>query len=126
MGQPATCDCGVCRKCYMRTYMQEYRKRKPQTTEQKEAAVERARQWARANRERYNESSREYRLRHPEKVAARSKLNDAIKLGKIERGDCEVCGRADAHAHHEDYSKPLDVRWLCSRHHTDEHQEMAA
>jgi hypothetical protein len=34
---------------------------------------------------------------------------------------CEVCGDPQTHAHHDDYSKPLDVRWFCPRHHREEH-----
>jgi hypothetical protein len=35
-----------------------------------------------------------------------------------------VCGRTRSHAHHDDYSKPLDVIWLCSTHHRSRHIEM--
>jgi ribosomal protein S27AE len=38
---------------------------------------------------------------------------------------CEVCGATEnVHAHHDDYSKPLEVRWLCSRHHAEHHQRV--
>ena len=56
------------------------------------------------------------------KIAARSKLRDAVKRGKIIRMPCEVCGEARSHGHHEDYSKPLEVRWLCSKCHGKEHR----
>jgi ribosomal protein S27AE len=36
---------------------------------------------------------------------------------------CEVCGNLKAQAHHDDYSKPLQVRWLCQKHHTEHHQK---
>jgi hypothetical protein len=32
-----------------------------------------------------------------------------------------VCGNAATHAHHDDYSKPLEVRWLCRAHHSEHH-----
>ena len=41
--------------------------------------------------------------------------------GKIKREPCAVCGKEKAQAHHEDYSKHLDVVWLCTRHHADRH-----
>jgi hypothetical protein len=52
------------------------------------------------------------------KGKARSYLNVYVRRGKIVRGPCEVCGRTDLiHGHHEDYTKPLEVRWLCRTHH---------
>lgn len=35
---------------------------------------------------------------------------------------CEICGNEVAQAHHDDYSKPLDVRWLCTTHHAEWHK----
>lgn len=36
---------------------------------------------------------------------------------------CEVCGEVRAEAHHDDYTKPLDVRWLCKTHHMEHHTQ---
>ena len=41
----------------------------------------------------------------------------AVCRGVLKRGLCEVCGSPKVQAHHDDYSKPLEVRWLCVRHH---------
>jgi len=47
----------------------------------------------------------------------------AIKSGELTRGPCEVCGTDDAvQAHHDDYDKPLDVRWFCHPHHAEYHR----
>lgn len=30
----------------------------------------------------------------------------------------------EAQAHHEDYTKPFDVVWLCTKHHAERHREL--
>lgn len=53
--------------------------------------------------------------RHPEKFKAWQAVSDSVRSGELTRGQCEKCGCAEnIHAHHEDYSKPLEVVWLCS------------
>jgi hypothetical protein len=47
----------------------------------------------------------------------------AVKSGKLVRKPCEVCGKKKSQAHHDDYSKPLDVRWLCQVHHSEHHRK---
>jgi len=39
----------------------------------------------------------------------------ALKTGKIKKLDCARCGGPSNHAHHSDYSKPLEVTWLCTK-----------
>jgi hypothetical protein len=53
---------------------------------------------------------------HPERIAARTAVGNAIRDGRLARGtECFFCGSQTAiQAHHHDYSKPLDVHWLCS------------
>lgn len=41
--------------------------------------------------------------------------------GKLIAQPCEGCG-AKAEKHHDDYAKPLQVRWLCRRCHLAEHR----
>ncbi len=40
-----------------------------------------------------------------------------ISDGRIKKRPCEICGSKDSVAHHDDYAKPLDIRWLCRSHH---------
>ena len=56
------------------------------------------------------------------KTIAQLSCREAIKDGSLVRGECEVCGTNDkTEGHHDDYSKPLDVRWLCRKHHSQWH-----
>lgn len=65
-----------------------------------------------------------YRTLNAEKIRAHTLLNRAINRGDIRRGSCEECSAKNAHAHHTNYSKPLNVRWLCSIHHKLEHTQL--
>ena len=58
---------------------------------------------------------------NPVKTRAREKFHAAVRYGKIKRQPCEVCGKEKAHGHHDDYLKPLEVRWLCAVHHKEVH-----
>jgi hypothetical protein len=59
------------------------------------------------------------------KRVARYKLRSALTGGKIARPDhCERCaGDGPLEAHHDDYLKPLEVRWLCRGCHLQFHAE---
>jgi hypothetical protein len=56
-----------------------------------------------------------------QKARARQAVNDAVKKGTLIRQPCAICGALEADGHHPDYSKPLDVIWLCPPHHRSEH-----
>jgi len=59
------------------------------------------------------------------KQKAHRDVNYAIQKGKLVRQPCERCGTTkNVVAHHEDYSKPLDVVWLCQHHHRERHLEI--
>lgn len=47
------------------------------------------------------------------KVKARKVVFVNKRNGKIVNKPCEVCSEVKTQAHHDDYSKPLEVRWLC-------------
>jgi hypothetical protein len=60
-----------------------------------------------------------------DKVAAHRTLNNAIRDGKISRQPCERCGtEIGVEGHHEDYTKPFEVMWLCKKHHGERHREI--
>jgi ribosomal protein S27AE len=59
----------------------------------------------------------QYRKRNPEKYKAQTAVGNAIRDGKLIKGLCEICGASNVQAHHDDYNEPLDVIWLCAKHH---------
>ena len=73
----------------------------------------------------FRAANKRWREKNPEKVAANTKVNNAVRDGRLTRQPCEVCGKAAAEAHHDDYSKPLEVRWLCKEHHEEQHHNGA-
>jgi hypothetical protein len=50
---------------------------------------------------------------------ARAYAGVYLTRGKIARWPCQVCGTEPAEMHHDDYDKPLEIRWLCRHHHLE-------
>lgn len=65
------------------------------------------------------------RRNDPAKYAAEKAITNAVALGQIQQLPCEVCGSDFTEAHHADYTKPFDVRWLCRTHHRAVHGSRA-
>lgn len=64
------------------------------------------------------------RLKRPQALKAHNILNRAVAAGRIVRPtECSKCGGLGhrIEAHHHDYSKPLDVAWLCAECHRQHH-----
>lgn len=61
----------------------------------------------------------------PEQHRAWRAVANALESGRLIRQPCEheECLDPDTDAHHDDYSKPLEVRWLCKQHHSLFHME---
>ena len=59
-----------------------------------------------------------------EKYLARKAVEYRVKTGDLVKQPCARCGGDNVQAHHEDYSKPLDVIWLCPKDHKARHREM--
>lgn len=75
------------------------------------------------------ERKRVYHLNYTGKPETRVKLRvraicvHAIRSGRLQRLPCEGCGEVKSEAHHDDYSKPVDVRWLCRKCHGRVHRK---
>lgn len=57
--------------------------------------------------------------RDPQKHRASLYVSCAVYFGDLQKQPCEKCGATKTEAHHDDYSKPLEVRWLCKTHHAE-------
>jgi hypothetical protein len=76
-------------------------------------------------RKRLTEFEQAHRQRHPDRYKARTAVTNALASGRLTRQPCEACGTSEkVHAHHEDYSKPLEVRWLCETDHNRQHGKL--
>lgn len=65
------------------------------------------------------------KAKFPEKYKARKMIETALRFDRIKRENC-FCGSEKVQGHHEDYSKPLEVIWLCPKHHGERHRQMRA
>lgn len=66
-----------------------------------------------------SERSKAYRKRNALKYKAH------ILAQRIPKKPCEICGKVKwIHRHHDDYNKPMQVRFLCAEHHRQHHSEM--
>ena len=105
---------GSCKECD-RKYQRRYRQKNRRLLREKQ------RQFQVDNEAAIHSRQQTYHRLHPEKAAARCAVRDAFRAGKLMKGMCEVHGAdctGEVEAHHDDYSKPLDVRWVCvSAHH---------
>lgn len=74
----------------------------------------------------FHGTRKRYRKNHSEKCKAHNIVDYAISTGKLIRPTkCERCNKdCKPQAHHYDYSKPLDVIWLCTSCHSEVHKEM--
>ena len=131
-GKP-NAKCKECTKAAVRAYreanidkVREYDRNRPN-------ADERAQLNCKRHRKKYKEDSNYRQAILDSKVAWQERnrvkrachviTGNAIRDGKLTKQPCEVCGDTAVDAHHDDYLKPLDVRWLCRKHHLEHHRK---
>ena len=68
---------------------------------------------------------RKYVAEFPDKHKAHRIVTNRLKYGvSLQRKPCERCNNEKSEAHHEDYTRPLDVTWLCRSCHARRHREI--
>lgn len=128
--------CGVissCKKCASKKY-KNYRQRTLEELRSYDRDRNRLPHRKKALKENENRYYEKHKIsvkqrigREPEKHLAVVAVRDALRDGYLVKKPCERCGTTKAiHAHHEDYSRPLDVVWLCRTHHGERHREINA
>lgn len=69
-----------------------------------------------------------YKQEHPNRVKAVNDLNYAVESGRVTKGTvCEICGTSGEKiaGHHQEYSEPLKVNWLCYSCHKKVHDTVS-
>jgi hypothetical protein len=105
--------------------IKEYDRNRPNKRERTIKDLEKKRLLKASDPEKYREQeynrTKKHRANNPEKYKARGIINNGIRDGRIIKLLCSICGESKSQAHHDDYSKPLDVIWLCTKHHAERH-----
>jgi hypothetical protein len=119
---------GRCKECHKSEIQKNWEKRmkEPEFREReldRQRLKERRRRALGIAKKNCKKASKKWSSNNRKKKNAHLKVKRAIEKGNLLRMPCEICGIA-AQAHHDDYSKPLDVRWLCVKHHNEHHVEM--
>lgn len=63
------------------------------------------------------DAGKAYRTNYPEAAKAHDAVSNAVRDGRLFKEPCLFCGDDRVHGHHRDYTKPLDVIWLCAKCH---------
>lgn len=72
----------------------------------------------------YLARQRKMRAKDPIADRARAMVGRAVRNGTLLPKPCEQCGSVDSEAHHPDHTKPLEVVWLCPKHHSEADNEL--
>ena len=87
----------------------------------KRSADKAKKKWASNNKGKIYKTIKLYRKNNPNKYRAHGMVAYAVKMKNLVPKPCEICADVKVSAHHDDYLEPLNVRWLCSKHHNQWH-----
>ena len=104
-------DKGRCKEC-VKERVRRRRRTNPSVQEYDRARAKRP-----ERKEHARAITRKWRAENPAGYAAHSAVSNALRDGRLVRSPCLFCESEHVHAHHRDYSKPLEVIWLCPKCH---------
>ena len=115
-----------CKKCCLKQQKEYYFKNPQKLQERRKKDAERQRNISTVKRATYlkkwrAENKEKFRIMHN----AHALVAIALKNGKLIKNSCKVCGVTRVHAHHTNYSKPLEIQWLCNVHHKEAHKKLS-
>lgn len=99
----------ICKQCASERNKQYRKNRTPEQIEKQ--------------RKQSNKSSRKQNRKKTNSIKrmAHTYVRLAIMTGQLSKQPCEKCGAENAIAHHDNYTDPINVRWLCQSHHRQYH-----
>lgn len=120
-----------CKECYKKDVIENYYKNHEYYIEYDRSRVdnekrkEKRKNYSSFIRKNFPDKVKEYKSRYDKnKKNATTKVEKALKKGIIVKTPCIICGNEKSEGHHPDYSKPLEVIWLCKKHHGLEHRKI--
>lgn len=117
--------CKACLNAYQKDRREKMNASKP--AEWKKKSADKAaymRKWHEKNPGYRTRAKQAWLQLHPDRLAVKEKVRYAVRTGKLQKLPCWTCGDEKVEAHHYDYSKPLDVVWLCRKHHVELHKSV--
>ena len=105
-------------------YYKEYDKKRSMLLNRVEARKRYA--LSEAGKQAFKKARNKWIKNNPIKRGANCLVNKAVKDGRLSKPNlCESCGSKSKriHGHHDDYAKPLEVRWLCPGCHAEWHKK---
>jgi hypothetical protein len=109
---------GKCKMCESIRQADKYRRKR-------DAISDRNQRWKDENRDKITAYNKKHYAKEIDRYRARALAGRALLRGDITKNEvCAMCGGRSEQGHHEDYSKPLEVVWLCRSCHKRRHAQI--
>jgi hypothetical protein len=107
---------------YRKAYRERQNAGKPDNWKKKtQDMAEYRKAWIAANPGYMTQKKKEWWEKNRDRLRVKERVKYSLKVGKLVKTPCMVCGEVKVEGHHPDYSRPLEVVWLCRAHHKEIH-----